>query len=86
MKIKLKFFFRKDCIIYDFKLPMCIEKNILIKTLPIYNLPTVLRRKWMKISVPATSANLGPGFDCLGLAISMKNQVIIRPQNFIVYL
>ena len=31
----------------------------------------------MKVSVPATSANLGPGFDCLGLAISMKNQVII---------
>lgn len=36
----------------------------------------------MKVSVPATSANLGPGFDCLGLAISMKNQVIIRPSKF----
>jgi thioredoxin-like negative regulator of GroEL len=33
----------------------------------------------MRVSVPATSANLGPGFDCLGLAISIKNQVIIRP-------
>ncbi len=36
----------------------------------------------MKVSVPATSANLGPGFDCLGLAISIKNQVIIRPSKF----
>ena len=36
----------------------------------------------MRVSVPATSANLGPGFDCLGLAISIKNQVIIRPSKF----
>jgi homoserine kinase len=26
------------------------------------------------ISVPATSANLGPGFDCLGLAVDLRNQ------------
>lgn len=25
----------------------------------------------MKIFVPATSANMGPGFDCLGTAVSM---------------
>ncbi|WP_072679842.1 homoserine kinase [Arcobacter sp. LA11] len=36
----------------------------------------------MKISVPATSANLGPGFDTLGLAISLHNQVIIKPSKF----
>ncbi|AXH13200.1 homoserine kinase [Halarcobacter bivalviorum] len=36
----------------------------------------------MRISVPATSANLGPGFDTLGLAISLHNQVIIRPSKF----
>ncbi len=36
----------------------------------------------MKVSVPATSANLGPGFDSLGLAIAMKNQVIIKPSKF----
>lgn len=28
------------------------------------------------ITVPATSANLGPGFDCLGLALNLYNQVI----------
>jgi len=36
----------------------------------------------MRVSVPATSANLGPGFDSLGLAISLKNQVIIKPAKF----
>lgn len=36
----------------------------------------------MRVSVPATSANLGPGFDTLGLAIKLKNQVIIKPSKF----
>lgn len=27
------------------------------------------------VSVPATSANLGPGFDCLGLALELRNTV-----------
>lgn len=36
----------------------------------------------MKISVPATSANLGPGFDTLGLALNIKNHVIITPAKF----
>lgn len=31
--------------------------------------------KQVKISVPATSANLGPGFDCLGLALNLHNHV-----------
>jgi homoserine kinase len=29
------------------------------------------------ISVPATSANIGPGYDCLGLALSLYNQVTV---------
>ncbi len=29
----------------------------------------------IKIRVPATSANLGPGFDCLGLAIDLWNEI-----------
>lgn len=36
----------------------------------------------MRVSVPATSANLGPGFDSLGLAINLRNQVIIKPAKF----
>jgi len=36
----------------------------------------------MKISVPATSANLGPGFDTLGLALDIRNEVLIKPAKF----
>ena len=40
-KIKVDFL-EKDCIIHDFKLPMCIEKyNFNEETLTIYNLPAV---------------------------------------------
>jgi homoserine kinase len=34
------------------------------------------------VSVPATSANLGPGFDTLGLAINFRNEIIIKPSRF----
>ncbi|QKG28656.1 homoserine kinase [Campylobacter sp. RM16187] len=36
----------------------------------------------MTISVPATSANLGPGFDTLGLALSLYNEIDIKRANF----
>jgi len=36
----------------------------------------------MFISVPATSANLGPGFDTLGLAVDLRNEIIIKPAKF----
>ena len=32
----------------------------------------------MKIFTPATSANLGPGFDCLGLALQLYNEMTIE--------
>lgn len=36
------------------------------------------------ISVPATSANLGPGFDCLGMALSLRNTFTftVRPAGY----
>jgi len=34
------------------------------------------------ISVPATSANLGPGFDTLGLALTLHNKVDCKPSRF----
>ena len=37
----------------------------------------------MFISVPATSANLGPGFDALGLAIDLRNEIVIKPSRFL---
>ncbi|HWQ46593.1 MAG TPA: homoserine kinase [Longilinea sp.] len=32
----------------------------------------------VRVRVPATTANLGPGFDCLGLALDLWNEVDIR--------
>src|SRR4051794_13379143 len=32
----------------------------------------------VRVRVPASSANLGPGFDALGLALSLYNDVVIR--------
>lgn len=36
----------------------------------------------MLISVPATSANLGPGFDTLGVALGLRNEVYVKKSNF----
>ena len=36
----------------------------------------------MIVSVPATSANLGPGFDSLGLAVDLRNIVEFHPSKF----
>jgi len=36
----------------------------------------------LTISVPATSANLGPGFDTLGLAVELRNKVEFHPSKF----
>jgi homoserine kinase len=33
------------------------------------------------VSVPATSANLGPGFDCLGLALDLRQDVTFRSES-----
>ncbi|MGH7306647.1 MAG: homoserine kinase, partial [Candidatus Rokuibacteriota bacterium] len=33
------------------------------------------------VRVPATSANLGPGFDALGLALSLHNEVVAREDD-----
>ncbi len=31
----------------------------------------------VKVTIPATTANLGPGFDCLGLALGLRNEICI---------
>ncbi len=36
----------------------------------------------MVITVPATSANLGPGFDTLGIALDLKNVVNVKRSRF----
>ena len=32
-----------------------------------------------RITVPASSANLGPGFDCMGVALTLYNTVTLAP-------
>ncbi|MCQ3938000.1 MAG: homoserine kinase [Chloroflexi bacterium] len=39
----------------------------------------------IKIRVPATSANLGPGFDCMGLALDVWNDIAFEPAEKITY-
>jgi len=39
----------------------------------------------IKIRVPATSANLGPGFDCMGLALNIWNEITFEPAERITY-
>ncbi len=35
-----------------------------------------------KVSVPASTSNLGPGFDALGLALSLYNEFLFEPSDF----
>jgi homoserine kinase len=37
----------------------------------------------VKIKVPASSANLGPGFDTLGLALGLYNETVIERSNYL---
>lgn len=39
----------------------------------------------IKIRVPATSANLGPGFDCLGLALDLWNEISFEESGSLKY-
>jgi len=36
---------------------------------------------WVYVRVPATTANLGPGFDALALALDLWNEVWVRPTH-----
>jgi homoserine kinase len=41
-------------------------------------MPPVLRTEAVHVRVPATSANLGPGFDAFGLALSLRDDLVVR--------
>ena len=40
--------------------------------------PPAFRRATVRVRVPATSANLGPGFDALGLALDLVDELSAR--------
>ncbi len=35
----------------------------------------------VRVEVPATSANLGPGYDCLGLALELVDELVVRREE-----
>lgn len=37
-----------------------------------------MKEAQVKVRVPATTANLGPGFDCMGVALKLYNEVTIK--------
>ncbi|MCL0043209.1 homoserine kinase, partial [Dehalococcoidia bacterium] len=37
--------------------------------------------KTLHIRIPATSANMGPGFDCLGIALNLYNELSVTPSE-----
>ena len=39
----------------------------------------------IKVRVPATSANLGPGFDCLGLALDIWNEIRFEESDSMIF-
>ena len=38
--------------------------------------------KSVTVKTPATTANLGPGFDCLGMALDLWNELIVEEGDF----
>jgi homoserine kinase len=34
--------------------------------------------RWATVEVPATTANLGAGFDCLGMALELTNRITVE--------
>ncbi len=43
----------------------------------VLNLTIVMKAAYANI--PGTSANLGPGYDCLGIALDLHNRVVVKP-------
>ena len=35
----------------------------------------------LRVTAPASSANLGPGFDCMALALDLRNEVVVEPAD-----
>ena len=51
-----------------------------MKMAECYNFTIVMNKK-LTIKVPATSANMGPGFDCLGIALDIWNKVSVMDSD-----
>ena len=44
----------------------------------IYCIPSYMTSRQVTVRVPATTANLGPAFDCMGMALRIHNEIHVR--------
>ena len=35
----------------------------------------------VKVTVPASTSNIGPGFDCLGMALQLYNELVVEKHS-----
>jgi homoserine kinase len=49
-----------------------------VKTRETIAVENAIPRDYVKVRVPASSANMGPGFDCLGCAVDMWTEVSVE--------
>ena len=57
---------------------LCITTRVSLPRTPdrvLYCFRSIRMRKQVTVKVPATAANMGPGFDCLGMALDIWNSV-----------
>jgi homoserine kinase len=50
-----------------------------LRTTDPFRTTMFMLRNAFAVSVPATSANLGPGFDCVGIALDLRARAIVEP-------
>lgn len=44
-----------------------------------------LQRRSVTVRVPATTANMGPGFDCVGMALDIWNELTVEKSEFQIF-
>lgn len=58
--------------------PICAsDTSVVLRYTPCLPLRSMLANVRVTIRVPATSANMGPGFDCMGMAVDIWNEVTV---------
>jgi len=44
-----------------------------------------IERRSVTVKCPATTANLGPGFDCVGMALDIWNELTVTRAGIIIF-
>jgi homoserine kinase len=59
----------------------CTEISVKVSRFSCYFSITMTFSASISLNVPATTANLGPGFDCIGAALSLGNTFHLQPTD-----